>query len=111
MDKCCRAGQATDEIWRMRIACWIPKVYKYTHSVCVILIAFLQQQWLHERAPLLYYTYIVCLVFVCTDVHALRTTSVHLDLLRKVSYLHRERQTSVALTMKTLNVVDSSVII
>jgi hypothetical protein len=36
-------------IWRMRIACWIPKA-TYTHSEYVILIAFPRQQWLHERA-------------------------------------------------------------
>ena len=28
----------------------------------VILIAFGQQQWLHERAPMLCYTYIACIV-------------------------------------------------
>jgi hypothetical protein len=34
-------------IWRMRIAFWIPKA-TYTHSEYVILIAFVQNQWLHE---------------------------------------------------------------
>jgi hypothetical protein len=47
--------------WRMRIACWIPKATN-AHSGCVMLIAFLLQQWLHERAFLLRYTYIGCLV-------------------------------------------------
>jgi len=47
-------------IWRMRIACWIPKATN-THSQCVTLIDFPLQQWLHERAPMLRYTYIVCL--------------------------------------------------
>jgi len=46
---------------RMRIACWITKATD-THSVYVISIAFPLQQWLHERASLLRYTYIVCLV-------------------------------------------------
>ena len=32
-------------IWRMRIACWIPKA-KNTHSEYVIHIAFPRQQWL-----------------------------------------------------------------
>jgi hypothetical protein len=32
-------------IWRMRIACWIPKA-RYTHLEYVILIAFARQQWL-----------------------------------------------------------------
>jgi hypothetical protein len=58
-----RAGQATDDniIWRMRVACWIPKA-RDKHSEYVILIAFLLQQWLHEHALKLRYTYIVCLV-------------------------------------------------
>jgi hypothetical protein len=43
-------------IWRVRIACWIPKA-KNTHSGYVIPIAFQQQQWLHERASVLRYTY------------------------------------------------------
>jgi len=48
-------------IWRMRIAFWIPKATN-THSQYVILIAFPLQKWLHERASMLRYTYIVCLV-------------------------------------------------
>ena len=48
-------------IWRIRIACRIPKAIN-THSQYVILIAFPLQQWLQERASLLRYTYIVCLV-------------------------------------------------
>ena len=39
-------------IWRMRAACWIPKVTN-THSECLTLIAFPQQQWLHERSYVL----------------------------------------------------------
>ena len=34
-----------------------------THAEYVILIAFPLQQWLHERASLLRYTYFACLVF------------------------------------------------
>ena len=37
------------KIWRMRIACWIPKATK-THSQHVILIAFPLQQWFKESA-------------------------------------------------------------
>jgi hypothetical protein len=37
---------------RMRIACWITKVID-THSECVILLVFPQQQWLRERTSLL----------------------------------------------------------
>ena len=35
---------------------WIPEATN-THSECVLLIAFPLQQWLHERASLLRYTY------------------------------------------------------
>jgi len=66
--KYCTARQATDDniIWRMRIACWIAKTTD-PHSEYVMFIVFPLQQWLHERAPLLRYTYIACLVclFVC----------------------------------------------
>ena len=51
-------------IWRMRIAFWIPEVTN-THSEYVILTAFPPQRWLHERAPTLSYTYVVCLVSLC----------------------------------------------
>jgi len=37
------------KIWRMRIACWIPKATNI-HSQYVILIAFPLQQWLQECA-------------------------------------------------------------
>jgi hypothetical protein len=50
-------------MWRMHIACWIPKATN-THTGCVIIIAFPHQQWLHERAALLRYTYIACLVLL-----------------------------------------------
>jgi hypothetical protein len=46
-------------IWRMRIACWIPKATN-THSQYVILISFLLQQWLHEHVSMLRYTYTAC---------------------------------------------------
>jgi hypothetical protein len=50
----CRAGQATDDniIRRMRFACWVPKATN-KHSGYAILIVFLLQQWLHERASIL----------------------------------------------------------
>jgi len=48
----------------MRIACWIPKATS-THSEYVIHIAFSLQQWLQDRASLLCYTHIDCLV--CSD--------------------------------------------
>jgi hypothetical protein len=51
------------KIWRMRIACWIPKATN-THSKYVILTAFQLQQWLHERASMLRYISIAYLIFV-----------------------------------------------
>jgi hypothetical protein len=48
-------------IWRNRIACWIPKGTNI-HSEYVTLIAFPRQQWLRERASMLRYTYVICLV-------------------------------------------------
>ena len=48
-------------IWRMRIACWIPKATN-THPEYVLLIAFPQQQWLHERVSMLRYTYFGCII-------------------------------------------------
>jgi hypothetical protein len=53
-------------VYPLRIACWIPKATN-THSECVILIAISLQQWLHERATLLRYTYIVCLYYHSTE--------------------------------------------
>ena len=45
-------GRPKISIWRMLIACWIPKVTN-THSEYVILIAFPLQQRLNHRALLL----------------------------------------------------------
>ena len=44
-------------IWRMCIACWIPKATN-TYSEYVILIAVPLQEWLHKR-----YMYFACLVY------------------------------------------------
>ena len=59
----CTAREATDDntVWRTRIACWIPKTTD-AHSEYVIHIAFTWQQCLLERASMLGYTCIVCLV-------------------------------------------------
>jgi hypothetical protein len=48
-------------LWRMSFTYWTPKITN-THSVCVKLIFFPLQQWLLERASILRYTYIGCLV-------------------------------------------------
>jgi len=47
-------------VWRMPIACWISKA-KNTPSEYVLLTAFPLQQWLHDRALMLRYTYVLCL--------------------------------------------------
>jgi hypothetical protein len=52
-------------IWRMRITCWM-NMATDTQSVYIILIAFPLLQWLHEHASLLRFTYIPCLVSICT---------------------------------------------
>jgi hypothetical protein len=49
-------------LWLMRIACWIRKATN-THSENVMFFYFPLQHLLHERASMLRYTYIVCLVF------------------------------------------------
>ena len=64
-------------VWGMRIACWIPKA-TYTHSEYVIFIAFPLQQWLHERASMLRYTYIA---FVCVCVCVCARVRVCVELL------------------------------
>ena len=62
MEQYYRAGQATDDITRhMRNAFWIPKATN-TESEHVILIAFPQQPWLHERASLLRYSTLALLL-------------------------------------------------
>jgi hypothetical protein len=55
-------------IWRMRIACWIPKATN-TNSGCVRLTAFPLQQWLKERASVLQ----ACIVD-CQKGHFMRFT-------------------------------------
>ena len=54
-------GRTQMTMWRMRIACCITKTTN-THSQYVILIASPLQQWLHERALILRYTSIVCVL-------------------------------------------------
>ena len=56
--KCGRAGRPQMTIWRMHIACWIPKSTN-THLEFVILIAFPRVAWVR---PMLCYMYVACLV-------------------------------------------------
>jgi hypothetical protein len=54
-------GRLQMTIWRMRVACKIPKATN-TNSRYVIIIAFPLQQWLHEGVTMLRHTYsTVCL--------------------------------------------------
>jgi hypothetical protein len=62
-------------IWRVRIACWTMKAVN-THSEYVIISAFRLQQWLHERASVLRYTYIDCLVLCVCGVGSLAVGEV-----------------------------------
>ena len=55
-------GMPQTTIWRMRIACFVPKATN-RHTGGVMLIAFQLQQWsFHERRSMLRYTYTACLV-------------------------------------------------
>ena len=60
-------------IWRMRIACWIPKVTD-TLSQYVTLIAFQWQQWFREGASIRSHVHCLCVFFfalkLCTSSHA-----------------------------------------
>ena len=49
-------------IWRMGIACWIPKATNI-HSEYVILITFPLQQWLHESTSMLRYSTLPVLLY------------------------------------------------
>jgi hypothetical protein len=55
------SGRSQMTVWRMRIACCVPKAAD-RHSEYVTHIAFPQQQWLHERSSLLHYRYTACIV-------------------------------------------------
>jgi hypothetical protein len=67
-------GRPQMAIWRMRIACWIPKATN-THLQYVIFTAFHLQRS-HERASLLRYTYIACIVIgsVCVKLSVPQST-------------------------------------
>jgi len=56
-------GRPQMTMWRMCIACWVPKPTNI-HSEYVILIDFPHQQWFHERASMLRYIYFACLAFL-----------------------------------------------
>jgi len=59
MEKFVQPARSQMTIWRMRVACRVCKATN-TYSEYVILIVFTLQQWLHERASVLY-LYLHCL--------------------------------------------------
>jgi len=61
VEKYCEQGRPQVTMWRMHIAYRIPKATN-TQSQYVILLTFPLHQWLHERASMLRYTYIACLI-------------------------------------------------
>jgi len=84
------------KIWRICILCWITKATKKTHSEeseCVIFTSVTLQHWLHERALLLYYTYIACLVLITCN-----WTTISYPIFRSFQNL-RCRVSSVKLTL------------
>jgi hypothetical protein len=65
VEKYCTTGLTTNNniTQRIRLAFWITKTTNiHSEYVIGLLIALPLQQWLQERAPLLRYTYIACLV-------------------------------------------------
>ena len=52
METCLEPDRPQMTIWLIHIACWIPKA-TIIHSENVTFIAFLLQQWLHERTSIL----------------------------------------------------------
>jgi hypothetical protein len=76
MEKYGTASQAADGniTGRMRIAGWVTKATD-THSECVILIGFAQQQWVRERVSMLslYVHCIIVYTFLAFTVMIVRT--------------------------------------
>ena len=64
MEECVRVGQLADG--NMAHAhCMLGNLgCRHKHTEYVIFIAFLLQQWLHERASLLRYTCIACFIYI-----------------------------------------------
>jgi hypothetical protein len=77
VEKYGRARQATNDniIRRMRFACWINNATD-THSEYVILITFLRQKCLLERASILRYTYSASFVVSVKAKHKQRTSHI-----------------------------------
>ena len=75
LEKYATARQAKYDNIIRRIPCRITKATN-THSQHVLLIAFVRQQYLQERASMLRYMYIVCLVvYWCHECRVTRLKS------------------------------------
>ena len=91
--------------WCMRTACWMLKA-TITHSQYVLLVAFPLQQWLHECAPMLRYTYTAYFVQVYIEVllHNSLQLSMNLQPVKRLDITknndHDEHQISVDLLKK-----------
>ena len=68
---------------RMRFASTITKDTD-THSQYVILIVFPPQQWLHERASVLRYSYIKHILLDCKDARNCRMNSINGEWLTRI---------------------------
>jgi hypothetical protein len=82
-------------IWRMRIACWIPKAID-THSEYVIRTAFPLQQKLHECASMLRYTYIA---YLAMSVFLLHVFLWILCQARAIQAMHRKLKKQLHINM------------
>jgi len=88
------SGRPQMTIWRTRIAWWITKATN-TRSEYVILIAFPLQQWLYERASMLRYMYIACVIvlFVYTT-NSYQAEGTCYITMRKISVRNRFKKTN-----------------
>jgi len=74
-------------IWRMRFTCWTTKDTD-THSEYATVIAFPRQQWLRERASVLRYTYIACVVYLKSVYARLPLCFKEVQILKNVSHIN-----------------------
>ena len=91
MGKPCRAEQATYDSMA-HAHCVIDTKFTNTHTGCVILIAFTLQQWVHERASMLSYTYAaVSCCLLRRECHSLLVVTSHLPTcIETVHYLESD---------------------
>jgi len=86
----------------MRIACWINEA---TNTHCGILIAFLLQQLLQNRASMLCFTYIACLVRSSFKIeHRLYAQSAAVYMVNTVTISMTPQQTRFTTILPSMNV-------